>query len=115
MFRITTLKLVKLGTVREGIVAVLSRKSKDVGVIGSARTFRAVRKKESCTTPKKDVNDRAEWSATNNMFGDNRLIVTIEHVGGKCCRSCVLDEGSIDVNVLYTKLTVILDVTTRPV
>ena len=36
MFCVTALKLVKLGTVCEGIVAVLSRESKDVGVIGSA-------------------------------------------------------------------------------
>lgn len=115
MFRVTTLKLVKLGTVCEGIVTILSRKSKDVGVVGSAGTFRGVRKKESRTTPKENVNDWAEWSSANEMFGDDRLIVTIEHVGSECCRSCVLDEGSTDVNILYTKLTVILDVTTRPV
>ena len=97
MFRVTTLKLVKLGTVCEGIVAVLSRKSEDVGIVGSAGTFRGVRKKESRPTPKEDVDDRAEWSSSNEMFGDDRLIVTIVHVGGERCRSCVLDEGSIDV------------------
>jgi len=70
-FRITTLKLVKLGTVCEGIVAVLSRKCKDVNVIGSAGAFRSVRKKESRTTPKEDVNDRAKWGSANKMFGDD--------------------------------------------
>lgn len=103
MFRITALEVVELGTVCEGIVAVFSRKCKDVDIIGSAGTFRSVWKKESCTAPKEDVNNRAEWSSTDKVFGDDYLIVAIIHVGGKRCRSCVLGKGSIDVNILDTK------------
>jgi len=59
MFRITTLKVVKLGMVCEGIVAVLSRESKYIGVIRSAGTLRGVWEEESCTTSKENINN---WS-----------------------------------------------------
>ena len=103
MLCVATLKLVELGTVCEGIVAVLSCESKYVSVVGSAGTCCGVRDKESRATPKENINNRAEWSSADKMFGDDCLIVTVRHVGGEGCRSRVLDEGSIDAKILNTK------------
>jgi hypothetical protein len=80
MLRITTLKVVELGTVCEGIVAVLRGKSKYVDVIRSTGTFRSVRKEESCTTPKEDINNWPEWGTADKVFCDDPLIVTVIHV-----------------------------------
>lgn len=80
MFRVTTLKFVELSTVREGIVAILGRKSKDIDIIRSTGTLCGVWNKEPRTTPKEDVNDWAEWSSADKMFGDDCLVIAIIHV-----------------------------------
>jgi len=101
--RITTLKVVELGAVGEGIVSVLSRKSEDVGVIRSAGTCSSVREEEPRTASKEDINDWPEWSFTDKVFGDDRLIITIIHVGCEGCRGCMLAKVSIDEIERFTK------------
>ena len=102
-FCIPTSKVVELGTICKGIVAVLNRKSKDVGVVRSAGTFRGVWEEEPRTAPKKDVNNWTKWCSTHEMFRDDCLIVTIIYMGGKRCRSCVLNKGSTDMNISDAK------------
>ena len=60
MPRITTLKVVELGTVCESIVAVLLRKSKYIYVIRSAGTFRGVGKEKFCTASEENINNWSE-------------------------------------------------------
>ena len=115
MFRVTILKVVKLGAVCECIVAVLSRKSEDVNVVRSAGTFRGVREKEPCATAKEDVDNRPEWSSTNKVFCDNCLVIAVIHMGGERCRGCMLAKVQPMCIIEIQELTVILDVTTRPV
>jgi hypothetical protein len=71
MFRVTALKVVELGTICEGIVAILSRKSKDVGVVRPAGTFGGVREEESHTTSKEDISNWPEWSSADEVFCDD--------------------------------------------
>ena len=77
---ITTLKVVELGTVCEGVIPVLRGKSKHVGVIRSTGAFRGVRKEEFHTTSEEDINNWPERSSADKVFCDDRLIVTIVHV-----------------------------------
>ena len=59
MFRIPTLKIVELGTISESVVAILSRKSKDIDVVRSAGTFRGVWNEELGTTSEENINSWA--------------------------------------------------------
>jgi hypothetical protein len=115
VFRVTTLKVVKLGAVCEGIVAILSRKSEDVNVVRSAGTFRGVREEEPCATAKENVDNWPEWSSTNKMLCDNCLVIAVIHMGGERCRGCMLAKVQPMCAFEIQELTVILDVTTRPV
>jgi len=114
---ITTSKVVKLGAVCEDMVAVLFRKGKYIGVVGSAGTLRSVRKEESGATSEEDINNWPERSFANKVLCDGGLIITVIHVGGERCRSCMLAKISMGVKIFTKKHepTVILDVTTRPV
>ena len=71
VLRIPTLKVVELGTVCESIVAILCRKSKYVESVRPAGTFSGVWEEEFCTTSEEDINNRAEWGSTNEMFCDD--------------------------------------------
>jgi len=80
MLRITTLKVVELGTVCEGVIPVLRGKSKYVGVIRSTGAFCGVRKEEFHTASEEDINNWPERSSADKVLCDDRLIVTIIHV-----------------------------------
>lgn len=97
---IATLKVVKLGAVCKGIVAVLLRKSEDVDIIRSAGSCSGVRKEELGTTSKEDVNDWPEWSFADKLFRDDRLVIAVVHVGGESCRRCMLAKVLTDTNML---------------
>ena len=96
VFCIATLKVVKLGTVCKGIIAVLVCKSEDVDVIRPAGSFSGVWKEELGATSKEDVNNWSEWSFPDKVLCNDRLVVTVVYVGGKSCRCCVLAKFLID-------------------
>jgi len=80
VLRIATLKVVEFSTVCERIVTVLCGESKYVDVIRSAGTCCGVWEEESYTTSEEDINSWPEWSSTDKVFCDDRLIITVIHV-----------------------------------
>lgn len=103
MFCIATTKVVKLGTVCKGIIAVLLCKSEDIDIIGPAGSFSGVRKEELGATSKEDINNWSERSFADKVFCNDRLVVAVVYVGGKGCRCCMLAKVLTDTNMLITQ------------